>query len=87
MLTVKHKSPDGARFWETDSVQYIAPSVNRAAAEQVQFHPAGSTDCLEVLITGSIYIMNENGKTVQQYHFPNPEYVGKVANTSLEEAA
>ncbi|MCK5750945.1 MAG: hypothetical protein KAH44_32310 [Oricola sp.] len=67
MFIVKQLNDRGARLWETTMVHYVSSEEAAPGLENVNFVTSDG-DYIQ-LESGSIYLMNENGKTIDQYHF------------------
>lgn len=96
MLTVKHVTGRGAeRLFEAQSLsasefQNGTPNaVGRPLTDDREIYVFTSDGC-EVLTHGTIYVMNGDGRTVEQYHLQEkepPQDVSAIVGTETMRAA
>lgn len=85
MLTVKNIRPDNSVYiCQTESVAFWPschePDAGRSQEQdKVTFLPEGENVYME-LRTGSIYVMNDNGATVDKYHLGDGSYSPQPEN-------
>ena len=84
MFTVKHCDTAGARFFQTANVYHETGydlDGKIVGPKTVSFHDLAGN--FNLFSQGSIFVMNEGGKTIEQYHFYcGPEVVKAQAAPS-----
>ncbi len=76
-FTVKHVQPSGhIEYMATDQVSYH-PDVGSVRRQVFVRNDDGGVTPLD---SGSVYIMNIAGKTIDQYHFPYGELRGHASD-------
>ena len=65
MFTVKHVGDTFTSLWETSRILYER-NTDGPIVDRISFVSDG---CEVIIQSGSVFVMNEHGKTVDQYHF------------------